>query len=128
VRRRKSCTRAAAALVEHAVERRGGKRSWSSGCSTSSHFAGGGLPACRASARARLSVSGLVNTLSAETSQSQIKIAGAGQRQCAAFDVRDDAGGGAAAGEGVLHDGKTRISITISTRPPSSAGPTMVVW
>ena len=34
------------------------------------------------------------------------QIAGAGQRQRAALDVGDDAGGGAAAGEGVLHDGE----------------------
>ncbi len=35
------------------------------------------------------------------------QVAGAGQRQRAALDVGDDAGGGAAAGEGVLHDRKS---------------------
>jgi hypothetical protein len=48
------------------------KRSRSSGCSTSSHFAAGPSSVPRFSP-SRLSVSGLVKTLSAETSQSQIK-------------------------------------------------------
>ena len=71
VRRRKSCTsrpRRWSSTLSSAAR----KRSWSSGCSTSSHFAAGPSSVPRFSP-SRLSVSGLVNTLSAETSQSQIR-------------------------------------------------------
>ena len=91
---------AAAALVEHAVER-GAETVRSSGCSTSSHFAAGpsSVPRFRPS---RLSVSGLVKTLSAETSQSQIRSpepvsASARRSTSETMPVGD------AAGEGVLH-------------------------
>ncbi len=80
------------------------KRSRSSGCSTSSHCAAGpsSAPRLRPS---RCSVSGLVKTLSAETSPVPDHVAGTRQCESTSFDVGDDAVGDAA-GEGMLHDGE----------------------
>ncbi len=122
VRRRKSCTsrpRRWSSTLSSAAR----KRSWSSGCSTSSHFAAGpsSVPRLRPS---RLSVSGLVNTLSAETSQSQIRSpepVSASARRSTSETTPVVAPPPAKACCMTVNP----ISITISTRPPSSAGPTM---
>ncbi len=122
VRRRKSCTsrpRRWSSTLSSAAR----KRSWSSGCSTSSHFAAGpsSVPRFRPS---RLSVSGLVNTLSAETSQSQIRSpepVSASARRSTSETTPVVAPPPAKACCITVNP----ISITISTRPPSSAGPTM---
>ena len=105
VRRRKSCTsrpRRWSSTLSSAAR----KRSWSSGCSTSSHFAAGPSSVPRLRPEQAFGLRAGEHLVGGDVPVPD-QVARAGQRQRAALDVGDHAGGGAAAGEGVLHDRKS---------------------